>query len=198
MAGFRTVPTKGLQFEIKCPIRNGFILPRPDARAPAPPTKPPGAAALSIKVRVVSGCFHRDHSSRAYALIDRLSAPADVEIVEHESGPELLAFLAVGTVALSLTKSVIELITAIVKSGEGVRKGDIMKHSLTLVAALIAGFAGGILGMIVVRTFAPLTPQLVVLAPAVGAHDAFPHVFPIRAGFVSARPRCPAPGASDG
>lgn len=28
----------------------------------------PGEAAVSIKVRVASGCFHREHSPRAYEL----------------------------------------------------------------------------------------------------------------------------------
>jgi len=30
----------------------------------------PGEAAVSIKVRVTSGCFHREHSPRAYQFID--------------------------------------------------------------------------------------------------------------------------------
>jgi len=94
----------------------------------------PGAAALSVKVRVVSGCFHREHSPHAYALIDKLPVPPDVEIVEHESGPELLVFLAVGTAALSLAKSVIELITAIFRArAEGVKKGDRPADPLELI-----------------------------------------------------------------
>jgi hypothetical protein len=52
----------------------------------------PGSAALSVKVRVVSGCFHRDHSPYAYRLLDSQPVPPDVEIVEHESGPELPYF----------------------------------------------------------------------------------------------------------
>ena len=97
----------------------------------------PGAAALSIKVRVVSGCFHREHSPHAYALIDRLPVPADVEIVEHESGPELLVFLAVTTVAtagFSLAKSIIDLITTITKArAEGVKKCDRPADPLELI-----------------------------------------------------------------
>lgn len=30
----------------------------------------PGAAAVSIKLRVNSGCFHREHSPQAYEIID--------------------------------------------------------------------------------------------------------------------------------
>jgi hypothetical protein len=93
-----------------------------------------GAAALSVKVRVVSGCFHREHSPHAYALIDRLQVPTDVEIVEHESGPELLVFAAVAAAGFSLAKSVIELITAIIKArAEGVKRGDRPADPLELV-----------------------------------------------------------------
>ena len=86
-----------------------------------------GDAALSIKVRVTSDCFHREHSPQAYALIDshlRGLSP-DVDVVEHESGPELLAYLAVATAGLTLAKSVVDLITAIIKArSDGVKKGD--------------------------------------------------------------------------
>lgn len=89
----------------------------------------PGNVAISIKVRVVSGCFHREHSPYAYVVIDSQLAkfPTDSELVfeEHESGPELLVYLAVVTAGISLAKSVIDLITAIIKArAEGVKKGD--------------------------------------------------------------------------
>ena len=63
-------------------------------RASAPPQ--PGEVPLSIKLRVVSGCFHREHSPHAYQLIDsHLNAsPAELEFQEHESGPELLVYMA--------------------------------------------------------------------------------------------------------
>jgi hypothetical protein len=86
-----------------------------------------GEVALSIKVRVVSGCFHREHSPHAFALIDpRLgNLSPDVEFVEHESGPEILAYLAAATAGLTLAKSVIDLITAIIKArSDGVKRGD--------------------------------------------------------------------------
>jgi len=65
----------------------------------------PGEAAVSIKVRVVSGCFHRERSPRAYKLIDRslakLSDPdGSFAFEEHESGPEILFYLAVTTAGL--------------------------------------------------------------------------------------------------
>jgi hypothetical protein len=55
----------------------------------------PGEAAVSIEVRITSGCFHREHSPRAYELIDqslRKLSPSDSSFAfeEHESGPELL------------------------------------------------------------------------------------------------------------
>lgn len=89
--------------------------------------------ALSVKLRVVSGCFHREHSPRAYALIDSdlLRASLDLEFVEHESGPELLVYLTAG---LSLAKSVLDFITAIIKArADGVKKGDRPNDPLELI-----------------------------------------------------------------
>jgi hypothetical protein len=86
--------------------------------------------AVSIKIRVVSSCFHREHSVFAYRLIDRHLdelSPSDTELSfkEHESGPELLVYLAVTTAGVTLAKSIIDLITAIIKArSEGVKKGD--------------------------------------------------------------------------
>lgn len=87
-----------------------------------------GEVSLSVKVRVRSGCFHREHSPHAYQIIDRsiASLPAsprsELEIVEHENGPELLVYLAAG---FTLVKSVIDLIVVIMKArNEGVKRGD--------------------------------------------------------------------------
>lgn len=98
----------------------------------------PGEAAVSIKVRVVSGCFHREHSPRAYELIDRnlakLSGSDSFAFEEHESGPEILLYLAVTTAGLSLAKSVVDLITAIIKArSEGIKKGDSPSDPLELI-----------------------------------------------------------------
>jgi hypothetical protein len=89
-----------------------------------------GEAAVSLKVRVTSGCFHREHSPGAYAMIDEhLSATrgdgAAFEFIEHESGPELLVLLALGTAGLGLAKSVIDLLVAMIEARrEGVKQGD--------------------------------------------------------------------------
>jgi hypothetical protein len=99
----------------------------------------PGEAAVSIKVRVASGCFHREHSPRAYELIDRsltkLSGPdGSFAFEEHESGPEILLYLAVTTAGLSLAKSIVDLITAIIKArSEGIKKGDHPSEPLELI-----------------------------------------------------------------
>jgi hypothetical protein len=84
--------------------------------------------AVSIKVRVSSGCFHREHSPHAFVLIDRYlrtAGDAEWEYLEHESGPELLLYLALGTAGVTLAKSVVDLITAIIKArSEGIKRGD--------------------------------------------------------------------------
>jgi hypothetical protein len=99
----------------------------------------PGEAAVSIKVRVASGCFHREHSPRAYELIDRRltklpGSDGSFAFEEHESGPEILVYLAVTTAGLSLAKSIVDLITAIIKArSEGIKKGDHPSEPLELI-----------------------------------------------------------------
>ena len=91
---------------------------------------------VSIKVRVESGCFHREHSPEAYKIIDaRLRRPPEhAEVIEHESGPELLLYLAVTAGALSLAKSVVELVTEIFKArAAGIKKGDHPRDPLVLI-----------------------------------------------------------------
>jgi hypothetical protein len=103
-----------------------------EARRPSQP----GEVPVSIKVSVVSGCFHRDHSPRAYALIrqhlTRLS-PTETEFAfeEHESGPEILVYVAAG---IALAKSVIDLVVAIIKArSEGVKAGDVASEPVELI-----------------------------------------------------------------
>ncbi len=104
----------------------------------------PNELSVSIKVRVTSGCFHREHSPHAYTLIDRqlarLSARAnEFAFEEHESGPEILAYLAVATAGATLAKSVIDLITSIIKArSAGVRRGDRPSDPIELVVRRIA------------------------------------------------------------
>lgn len=99
----------------------------------------PGEAAVSIKLRVNSGCFHREHSPHAYEMIDqklRKLAKTDTELTlqEHETGPEVLAYILLATAGLSLAKEVVGLITEIVKArNEGIERGDRANEPLHLV-----------------------------------------------------------------
>jgi hypothetical protein len=91
---------------------------------------------VSVKVRVESGCFHREHSPEAYKIIDaQLRRPPEcAEVIEHESGPELLLYLTVTAGALSLAKSVVELITEIFKArAAGIKEGDHPRDPLVLI-----------------------------------------------------------------
>jgi hypothetical protein len=98
---------------------------------------------LSIKLRVSSGCFHREHSPYAYRVVDeylRSHPPSDFAFEEHESGPELLVYLSLVTAAVSLTANVINFITAIIKARtEGMRHGDRPGGPIELV---VRGFDG--------------------------------------------------------
>jgi len=101
-------------------------------------TAPMGTVPVSIKVRVTSGCFHREHSPRAYMLIDKqlsqLVMHDELAFEEHESGPELLIFVAAITAGISLAKSIIDLIVAIIKArSEGIKKGDHPASPLELI-----------------------------------------------------------------
>ena len=94
---------------------------------------------VSIKVRVTSGCFHREHSPQAYRIIDKYldSIPPeqiDCVLEEHESGPEVLVYLAVTTAGIALAKSIVDLITTIIKArSEGIQKGDHRRDALKLI-----------------------------------------------------------------
>ncbi|MFV1991835.1 MAG: hypothetical protein ACC652_13975 [Acidimicrobiales bacterium] len=82
---------------------------------------------LSIQLRVTSGCFHRKCSPEAYRIIDDCisSHPTDeFAFFEHESGPEILVSLAITTAGITLAKSVLDLITTIIKA----RTEDIEKE----------------------------------------------------------------------
>ena len=77
--------------------------------------------AVSIKVRVASGCFHREHSTHAYGLIDAaLRDPAleaaSIQWHEHESGPEVLVWIPFATAGVALSAAVINLIVSILKA----------------------------------------------------------------------------------
>ena len=89
-----------------------------------------GGVPVSIKVRVTGGCFHREHSPHAYQLIDKFLhahhlRDEGISFEEHESGPEVLAYIVLTAGVLNLSVSVINLITAIIKArSEGIKHGD--------------------------------------------------------------------------
>jgi len=98
-----------------------------------------GEEPVTIKIRVDSGCFHREHSPIAYSLIDQeLSRiPEDerrFDFIEHESGPEIIAWIALGTASITLAKSLIDLITAIINArAKGREAGDHPDGKLLLI-----------------------------------------------------------------
>jgi hypothetical protein len=91
---------------------------------------------ISIKLRIESGCFHREHAPYSYQLIDKaiseyqLSSEKTV-LVEHESGPEILVYISSG---LIFGASVIDLIAAIINSrNKGREKGDSTGSHLNII-----------------------------------------------------------------
>ena len=88
----------------------------------------PNEIAVSIKIRPQSGCFHREHSPRAYEMIDAAIAKKRIHrtaLVEHETGPELLTLIPIAAAGISISAAVINLVAAIIKArAEGAKKGD--------------------------------------------------------------------------
>jgi hypothetical protein len=92
---------------------------------------------ISIKIRVVSGCFHREHSPNAYKIIDEYlhSIPTkECMFEEHESGPEFLISLTIVSGAINFTANIIKLVTAIINARvEGIKRGDHPSSPLELI-----------------------------------------------------------------
>lgn len=90
-------------------------------------TENKGGFPVFIKVGVCKGYFDREHSACAYEEIDNYieNHVIECDFETHESGPEVLVWMALGTAGITIAKSVIDLVTAIIKaSAKGRRKGD--------------------------------------------------------------------------
>jgi hypothetical protein len=117
-----------------------------------------GTLPISIKVRVTSGCFCPNCCPAGNRIIDQAVKKyyrkhnngvgrrgRNLHYEHHESGPELITYLALtaaglsfSAAALTLGKSVIELLTAIIKArSEGQRQGDRRHEPMDL---LVRGF----------------------------------------------------------
>ncbi|MGI5849923.1 MAG: hypothetical protein ACOX8Q_07645 [Christensenellales bacterium] len=94
---------------------------------------------ITIKIRVASGCFHREHSPEAYRLIEESlknipNNERNFDFIEHESGPEIVAWIALGTAGITLAKSLIDLITAVINArAKGREMGDHPDGKLLLI-----------------------------------------------------------------
>jgi hypothetical protein len=102
-----------------------------------PAMKEQAGVPVSIKIRVTGGCFHREHSRNAYAIIDKYldaAKPGIFQFEEHESGPEILVYLAITSGVITLSSSIINLIATIIKArSEGQKKGDGPHEDLELI-----------------------------------------------------------------
>ncbi len=88
----------------------------------------PDAPCVTIKFRNEWEYLQRSYAPSTFAEIDVCVAKhrSDfVEYSEHESGPELLVWAALGTAGLTLAREVVELIREILAArNEGVKKGE--------------------------------------------------------------------------
>jgi hypothetical protein len=96
----------------------------------------PGEVPVWVKVRI-------DPTMPEHSIIDRYlkglgPARNDFEFEKHESGPEIMAYLAVTVVGVSLAKEVIGLITAIIKArSETHKKRDVSVKPIELIVRRI-------------------------------------------------------------
>jgi len=92
---------------------------------------------ITIKIRAEHGCFCANHSKETNKLIDEIirnDYGHEFDYHEHESGPEIIAWLAFGTASLTVTKSLVDLITAIINAcKKGRVKGDNHHGKLLLI-----------------------------------------------------------------
>jgi hypothetical protein len=101
--------------------------------------QPKNGIPVSIKIRVAFGCFHREHSPNAYEIIDSYLDGINEEVIdfafeEHESGPEILIYLAVVSGVLNLSSNIVGLIATIIRArSEGIKKGDGPRSPLKLI-----------------------------------------------------------------
>lgn len=117
--------------------------------------------AVSVKVRVVSGCFHREHSPHAYRLVDAALRDLELEPIqwhEHESGPEILIWIPLATAGVALSAAVINLIVSILKArSDGAKAGDRPREPLELIVRTTRPREGGVIEEKVLR-FNPEDP----------------------------------------
>jgi hypothetical protein len=97
----------------------------------------PGEFPVSIKVRVEGGCYCRSCCRAAWEMIDlelqghKLDAHPLFRFEEHESGPEILAYVVLG---VGLAKEIVSLVTAVIQARtEGRRRGDRRSDPVTLI-----------------------------------------------------------------
>ena len=92
---------------------------------------------ITIKIKAEKGCFCRSHSKETNRLIDEIMKQHhnhEFDYHEHENGPEIIVWLALGTAGLTVTKSLIDLITAIINAcKKGSDRGDDHKGKLLLI-----------------------------------------------------------------
>lgn len=96
---------------------------------------------ITIKIRAEGGCFCRWHSPETNKMIDTIVQDCYThndehffDYYEHESGPEIIAWLALGTATLTVTKTLIDLVSAIINAcRKGQEKGDDHKNKLVLI-----------------------------------------------------------------
>jgi len=98
---------------------------------------------ISIKIRNIGpGCFGRNCCPNAYQIIDAKLALLENEknfyFIEHETGPEIIVYVALTSAGLSLASSIINLITTIIKARfEGQKKGDSHKNPVEIIVRKI-------------------------------------------------------------
>ena len=118
-----------------------------------------GEVPVSVKVRIDTGCYSRQCCPHAFSIIDRKVEELRKQgerfvLEEHETGPEIIVYLAVATAGLTLAKSIVDLLTTLIKArSEGQKHGDRHHDPVTLVVRRLEN--GDTLAEEPLLTFAP-------------------------------------------
>jgi hypothetical protein len=118
-----------------------------------------GEVPVSVKIRIDTGCYSRGCCPHAFNIIDRKIEELREQgerfvLEEHETGPEIILYLAVATAGLSLAKSVVDLVRTVIKARSDRQKhGDRHHDPVTLVVRRLE--KGDTLAEERVMTFAP-------------------------------------------
>lgn len=92
---------------------------------------------ISIQIRTIGIQLGQEGYELVRTRVHTAELPADIKYQEHESGPEIIFHIAYVTAVVTLAKSVLDLITALVKLiSERIRNGREQSRGIEIIARI--------------------------------------------------------------